>query len=174
MGGPHEKIRRHSKVNKELTESLRAEVDRLLIEGYTYEEISEFLKSKGHDISRSSIGRYGKEFLNIFRKIKILEDQARTLVSDGGEGMKLLEASEKLFSMELLELMLSSGVDIKKLPSLIGAFAKLQSSGVQRERLKSDLKKKTEKAFNKAEKNLDKMTKEELLKNLREEVYSLV
>lgn len=63
MGGPHTKTRRHSKVETELPQEIKGQVDRLLIENATYEEIASFLKEQGHDIGKSSIGRYGKEFL---------------------------------------------------------------------------------------------------------------
>jgi hypothetical protein len=44
---------------------------------------------------------------------------------------------------------------------------------VHREKFKSELKKKVEKVFEKTEKKMEKMTKEEMLRTLREEVYGL-
>lgn len=173
MGGPHIKTRRHSKVEDHLPGELKGEVDRLLIEGSTYEEITAFLKAKGHDISKSSIGRYGKEFLNEYRKLRIIEDQSRALVSEAGDGMVIEEAASKVFSQQILELLLSRDMDLRKIPRLISDFAKLQASSVVRERMKIDFKKKTEKVFAKAEENMKSMTKEELLKEIREEVYGL-
>lgn len=142
MGGPHIKTRRHSKVEDQLPGELKGEVDRLLIEGSTYEEITAFLKAKGHDISKSSIGRYGKEFLNEYRKLRIIEDQSRALVSEAGDGMVIEEAASKVFSQQILELLLSRDMDIRTIPRLISDFAKLQASSVVRERLKDDFDKK--------------------------------
>ena len=174
MGGPHTKIRRHGKVHS-LPDELRAEVDRLLIEGNTYEDIEKFLKRNGYDISKSSIGRYGKEFLNFYREVKIIEDQSKTLVSEaGGDGMIILEAAEKLFSKKIVELLLQNQIDVTKIPRIVSDFAKLQASSVVREKMKAEFKRKAEKAFQKAEKQAKKMSKEELIKMLRQEVYGLV
>ncbi|MBI4621053.1 MAG: DUF3486 family protein [Desulfobacterales bacterium] len=145
MGGPHTKVRRHSKVEDELPPEIRREVNRLLIEGETYEDISDYLKGQGHDISRSSIGRYGKEFLNEYRKLLIIEDKSKILVSEaGGDGMVLEEAVAKKMAATLMELLLDEGIDISKTPRIISDFAKLQSSTVTRERLKADFQKKAE------------------------------
>lgn len=174
MGGPHRKIRRHGKVHS-LPAEIRAQVDDLLIEGHTYEDIAEFLKRKGYDISKSSIGRYGKDFLNFYREVRIIEDQAKTLVSEaGGDGMVIIEATEKAFSKKLLELLIANEIDIRKIPRIVSDFAKLQASSVVREKMKAEFKKRAEKAFKKAEKKAEKMSKEELIRMLREEVYGLV
>jgi len=147
MGGPHTKIRKHSKVEDGLPPEIRREVNRLLIEGEIYEDISDYLKGKGHDISRSSIGRYGKEFLNEYRKLLIIEDKSKILVSEaGGDGMVLEEAVAKKMAATLMELLLDEGVDISKTPRIISDFAKLQSSSVARERLKEDYQKRAEAA----------------------------
>ena len=173
MGGPHTKTRRHSKVETELSPEIKTQVDRLLIENATYEEIAEFLKTKGHDISKSSIGRYGKEFLNVYKRLRMIEDQSKTLVSEAGSGMVLEEAASKIFSQQIIEMLLDAGMEPKNLPKLAMAFSMLQSSSVSREKFKSDLKKKMDKVLDKAEKSMKKLSKEEMLKSLREDVYGL-
>jgi DNA-binding transcriptional ArsR family regulator len=174
MGGPHVKTRRHSKVTDQLSDELRAEVDRLLVEGAAYEDIADYLRGKGYDISKSSIGRYGKEFLSAYQRLRVIEDQSRTLVSEaGGDGLILEETGAKLFAQKIIELLMQSDVDIRKIPKLVSGFASLQASSVHREKFKSELKKKVEKVFEKTEKKMEKMTKEEMLRTLREEVYGL-
>lgn len=141
-----EKIRQHSRMIDELPPEVRREVDRLLVEGnVTYDDIKEYLAKKGYDISRSGIGRYGKGFLASYQKLRILEDQARTLVSEAGDGMVLEEAVSKLFAQKLVEAQLVEDFDVLEHGRLIGDFAKLQSSTVQRERFKRELKEKVEK-----------------------------
>ncbi len=137
MGGPHTKVRRRSKVETELPRELREEVDRLLIEGATYEEIAAYVKSRGHEISRSSIGRYGKEFLNTYRQIRMIEDQAEALVSNPEKALRLEEAATKLFLQQVMQLLLRAEVDILEMPRILSDFAKLQQSSVARERLKA-------------------------------------
>jgi len=131
--------RKHSRVQDELPAEVREQVDRLLTEQATYDEIKEFLDREGYDISRSAIGRYGHDFLAAYQNLRIIEDKSRALVSEAGDGMVLEEAAAKLFSQMILEAQLSGKLDIKKLPRIISDFAKLQSSTVSRERLKRDI-----------------------------------
>lgn len=171
MGGHHEKIRRRSKVETELPPELREEVDRLLIEGATYEEISLYLKDRGYDISRSSIGRYGKEFLNLYRRVKIIEDKSRAITSDTGDGLVLEEAASKLFTQQILKMLLAQEMDISAKSRIISDFAKLQSSSVQRERLKAEFRKRAEKAVESIRK---KEIPQEVLREIEEAIYGIV
>ena len=45
-----------------LPEVIRKEVENRLLEGHTYEEIAMYLKEMGHNISKTSIHRYGEPF----------------------------------------------------------------------------------------------------------------
>lgn len=135
------RIRTHSRIEKELPAEIRREVDRLLVEGNaTYDEIEQFLAGKGYDISRSSIGRYGKDFLSQYQKLRIIEDKSKTLVSDVGDGMVLEEAAAKIFAQKIIEAQLAGTFDVLELPRLVSDFAKLQASTVVRERLKMEIK----------------------------------
>ncbi len=173
MGESHTKIRRHGKIH-ELPDDVRKEVDALLIENATYEEISEYLKSKGYDISRSAVGRYGKDFMNYIREVRIIEDQAKQIVSGNDDAMVLEEAATKLFTKKIVTMLMSEGINLNKIPRIVSDFARLQASSVLRERMKAEFRKKAEKAFNRAEKQLKKLSKEELIRSLREDIYGLV
>ncbi|RJP59031.1 MAG: DUF3486 family protein [Deltaproteobacteria bacterium] len=176
MGGTHTKIRKHSKVEDELPPEIRREVNRLLIEGETYEDISDYLKGKGHDISRSSIGRYGKDFLNEYRRLLVIEDKSKILVSEaGGDGMILEEAVAKKMAAKLMELLLDEGIDISKTPRIISDFAKLQSSTVTRERLKGDFQKKAEKTADDIVRSVKKDgLSEEKAEQIRKKILGIV
>ncbi len=137
--------RKHGRVRDELPVEVREQVDRLLIEQATYDEIKALLDSEGYDISRSAIGRYGKDFMSAYQNLRIIEDKSRALVSEAGDGMILEEAAAKLFSQMILEAQLSGKLDIQKLPRIISDFAKLQSSTVSRERLKREIAEKVAK-----------------------------
>jgi len=67
--------RKHGRIRDELPPEIREQVDRLLIEGATYEEVREFLTRRGIEIGRSSIGRYGKDFLNAYSRLRVVEDK---------------------------------------------------------------------------------------------------
>lgn len=174
MGG--EKIRRHSRLTDDLPEEVRKEVDALLVQGAaTYDEIKDYLEKKGFDISRSAIGRYGKDFLAAYQRLRIIEDKARTLVSEAGDGMVLEEAVSKTFSQMLLELLHSGKLDLKKAPKIIGEFARLQASTVLRERVKSEYAKKAQKTADSVETKLKKKSLDpETIKVIKEEIYGIV
>ena len=138
--------RKHGRIRDDLPPEVREKVNRLLIEpGTTYEDIQAFLAAEGYDISRSAIGRYGQDFLSRLQELRIIEEKSRALVSEAGDGMVLEETASKLFSQMIIELQLSNKLDIKKVPRILSDFAKLQSSTVQRERLKRDLAERAEK-----------------------------
>lgn len=130
--------RRHGRIRDELPAEVRAQVDRLLIENATYDDVKAFLDEGGYDISRSAVGRYGKDFMNAYQQLKIIEDKSKTMVSEAGDGMVLEEAVSKMFARMILEAQLTDELDIKKIPRIIGDFARLQKSVVDRERLKRD------------------------------------
>lgn len=137
------KVRRHSRIIDELPPELKQEIDNLLVQGdVTYDDIKEHLASKGHDISRSSIGRYGKEFFANYRELRIIEEKSRTLVSEAGDSMILDEAASKLFAQKILELQLAGKFDLKKNSRILADFAKLQAASIMRERMKQDFAKK--------------------------------
>ena len=167
MGGPHVKTRRHSKIDSELPDEIKDQVNRLLIEDSTYPEIADFLKKKGFDISKSSVGRYGKEFLNEYKQLRIIEDQARTLVSESGEGLVLEEAGSKLFGRKIIELLMDQDVDIRKIPKLMMGFASLQRSSVAREKLKSELQ-------DKVKETAEKVTEIVKSKGLSEQAANII
>jgi hypothetical protein len=146
-------VRRHSTVTTELPREIRAEVDRLLLEpGVTYDDITEFIKGRGHDISRSAVGRYGKEFMAAYQRLRQVEDQARSLVSEAGEGLVLEEAASKLFAQQILEALVDNKMVVTDKAKLIDAFAKLQASSTMREKFKSEIANRASSAAEKVEK----------------------
>ena len=142
------KTRRHSSLTDNLPSEVMAQVNRLLIEpATTYDDVKTWLEGQGYDISRSAIGRYGKDFFAEFQRQRMVEEQAKALVSDAEEnGLILEEAAAKVFARKIFEGVMSGSLDIQKMPRIISDFAKLQSSSIQRERLKSEYAKKAEKA----------------------------
>lgn len=166
--------RRHGRIRDELPAEIREQVDRLLIEGgSTYDDIKAYLDAEGYDISRSAIGRYGADFMNTYQRLRVVEEKSRALVSEAGDGMVLEEAAGKLFAQMILEAQMDGSLDITKLPRIISDFARLQASTVLRERLKKEFRNKAEKAVADAEKRAADMTKEELIRFMKENIYGL-
>ncbi len=174
MGGRKGRI--HSRITSDLPPEVQREVDRLLVEGdATYDEIRDFLARRGFDISRSAIGRYGKEFLANYRRLRIVEDKSRVLVSEAGDGMVLEEAAAKIFAQMILEAQLSGELDITELPRIISDFAKLQASSVLRERMKKEFEKKVEKTADKVEETARREgVSAETIQKIRRDVLMMV
>lgn len=142
------KNRSHSKIAKALSASDRDELNRkLATAGVTYDDIVGWLDGKGHRISRSAVGRYGKDFLARLERLKEVETKAKTIVSEVGDALAMEEAAAKIFTQKVLEHLLSiDDLSGQKFGGLMMAFSKLQSSSTQRERLKADLKKRVTEA----------------------------
>lgn len=135
----HAKIRKRSRIETELPKEIREELNRVLLEGATYEEACQYCRDRGFDISHSSMGRYGKEFFEAYQAVRQFEDQARAITSEAGDGLTLEEATSKMLLQKVMAGLVSGDADILEIPRLISDVAKLQSSSVARERLKSDL-----------------------------------
>jgi len=145
-----------------LPRSIVKRVNEMLVEigpeRKTYEEIADWVKAEGHRTSKSAIDRYAKYFFSL-EKVKILSEQAKVIIQEAGEGspLGLEEATSKLGTVVVMELlqetMKSDGVDAKRIGQLLHDFAKLQSSSVQRERLKMDFRKKVERELSKMKKD---------------------
>lgn len=165
--------RKHGRIRDELPDEVRAQVDRMMVEGNTYDDIKAWLDSKGFNIGRSSIGRYGKDFFNDLQQTRIIEEKARALVTDVEDGMVLEEAASKLFSKQIIEGLMDGQINIKKLPRIISDFAKLQASTVLRERLKKEIAKKAQQAVESIKKKVRNI-EPDTLRVIKEEIYGLV
>jgi hypothetical protein len=120
------------------------------------------------------VGRYGKEFLNQVRELRILEDKSKALVSEaGGDNLILEEAASKLFSKKIVELLLNEGVNVTAVPRILSDFAKLQSSSIMREKMKAEYKSRADKTVEKIEQKVKKQVTPETLKYIKEAIYGL-
>jgi hypothetical protein len=74
------------------------------------------------------------------REMRVAEDQAGALIARaGGDEFLIEEAASRLFAEKLMKLLMKPGFDITKSSWLVSDFARLQSSSLQREKLKADL-----------------------------------
>lgn len=166
-------IRHRFKVETELPKELREQLNRLLLEGMTYEEGETWCRQHGHDIGKSSIGRYGKVFFEAYQKIVQFEDQSRALTTATEEGMPMEEAVGKMLLQKVMAALMDGTADITEAPRLISDVAKLQRSHVAIAQWKGELEKRARKAvenIKKKSKNIDPDT----LRVIKEEIYGLV
>ncbi len=154
--------RTHSKVS-ELPEALRKAVEKLLLDGRSYDEITEFLTANGTKIGRSSVGRFGKDFSKSMERLTLASRQAEAIVKEIGDrpATELNEAAEKLATQMIFERLLELGSDIEeaKFKDLMYGIAALQDSAVRRERAKLAFSKESESRAAKAAAEIGKIAK---------------
>lgn len=171
--------RKHSKIESELPPEIVEEVNRLLVqEGKTYREIADWLKEMGHSIGKSSVGRYGKDFLARLERLRLVKDQARAIVEETGDrpATELHQAANELAVQLIMEtLMTIPDLEGSKASELMKALALLERSAVSRENLKMEYQKKVNQAVNKIEETAKaKGLDTETLKIIKEQIYGII
>ena len=171
--------RSQSKIVRELPPELVEAVNNLLVrEGLTYQEISDYLKEHGHNISKSSVGRYGKNFADNLQRLQLIREQAKTIVESAGteSPMVLAEASNQVAIQMILEtLMKIPNLDGEEPIKLIQALGLMERTGTMRERLKLAARKKADEAVKTLEDKAEKgQMKPEDLKYIREVIYGII
>jgi hypothetical protein len=101
--------RRHHKVDR-LPKFLRDQLADRFQQGETYDELVRWLDTKGYKVGRSSIHRWGREFENNLRDLKVLREQAACLVGEmaGKPATELNELAEQTAVQSLLELQMAA------------------------------------------------------------------
>ncbi len=166
-------VRRRSRIETELPVDLRQQLNRVLLEGATYDDAAAFLAAQGFDISRSSVGRYGKEFFEAYQKIVQFEDQSRALTSATEKGMPMEEAVGKMLLQKVMAALVDGSADVMEVPRLISDVAKLQRSHVAMAQWKREIEKRADKAVENI-KSKSKTIDPDTLRIIKEEIYGLV
>jgi hypothetical protein len=113
-------------------------------EGHTIQEITDWLRQLGQDISRAAVGREVKDFVGQLNRFKAVKEQAKAIVSEaGGDGLNLEEAAVTVALNNIMEYLMDpvlSNMQQEEASKVMMALARLQSSSVQREKLKMDFK----------------------------------
>lgn len=141
----------------------------------TYDEIVDWVKEQGYQTSRSAVSRYAR-WVMALEKIKLVGEQAKVIIEEAGhDPLKIEEATAKLGAVVMMEVfqeaMRTDKIDVKHIGRLMGDFARLQKSSVDREKLKAVISEKIEKAIDATPEG--HMTKEELKKMMKEHIYGV-
>ncbi|MEW6423164.1 MAG: phage protein Gp27 family protein [Bacillota bacterium] len=150
--------RKHHKVATLPAEVVEA-VNEMLVRGHTYEEIADWLHQMGTPVSRSAVGRYGKDFLARLERVKLARDQAKAIVeSNAGEpGTQLAEATTELAMSMVMETLVSlDEKDGKKVVELLKVIPRLADSATRRESLKFQFNRGVDAAVNRFKEQLRK------------------
>lgn len=134
--------RSHGKIDN-LPEPLKKEVENRLLEGETYENISNYLKEQGEEVHLSSVGRYGKKFLKRFESVRVAKEFAKLLAEDNADrpSTELHEANNLLASQLIMEAMVSDDMDPDERSKIAKSIASLQRAQVSNEKLKLQARK---------------------------------
>lgn len=133
--------RKHSKIDI-LPQDLREAINEQLAGGFTYKEITDWIKNQGHDISESSVGRYGKGFLSKLERLKIVKEQAAAIVNNNQDApaTEMAEAANQMALQLIMEKLMQvnnlDGLKDGKILELFNALSKLEISGAKREAVK--------------------------------------
>ena len=165
MGDKRTKQRITSKID-ELPEDLRMKVDVMLADtSNTYEYISQFLKGEGYDISKSSVGRYATRTNNAMQRL--LEAQAQTdrliqVVKENPEA-DYTEAAILLTMNGLLNKVATAEEEFNEMPldKAGRLIASLSRTKVYKDRVKQDMRRKSDIAFREMESEMLKVIKQD-------------
>lgn len=129
--------RSHGKIDA-LPDHLKKQVEEKLMSGETYEDIASFLQENGEDVHFSSVGRYGRKFLNKFQSVRIATEYAGMLAKDNVDrpATEIHEANNLLASQLIMQALVDDDMDPKERSDLIRSIASLQRAQVSNENLK--------------------------------------
>lgn len=149
------KRRSHSKVAS-LPTKLKKAINKQLLAGRTYDEITRYLDEMQSGISRASLARYGKDYLTQYEKLNFFREQTRIIMESAGsrQGLDMGEAASQLALSTVMEYVMEmDSLKDAKATEVIKALTVLERTAIQRERLKLETKKAAEEA--KRQKRLD-------------------
>lgn len=136
--------RKHSKITSILPKELVEAINQQLVSGATYEQIAEFVRNEGHEISKSSVGRYGKNFMSKMERLRVVKEQAKAICTESQDkpALEMTEAATQLALQLIMErLVITENLNDAKSGELFKALALLERSAVAREKLKLDANK---------------------------------
>lgn len=122
---------------------IKKQVEDKLLAGETYEDIASYLKENGQDVHFSSVGRYGRKFLNKFESVRIATKYASLLAEDNVDrpATELHEANNLLASQLIMQALVDDEMDPKEREGIIKSIASLQRAQVSNEKLKIQARK---------------------------------
>ncbi len=158
MGKERSRTRINSKIDS-LPDDIRVQVDEMIIDtNNTYQEIADWVNEQGFEVSKSSVGRYAMRTTGATQRLIEAQKQTEALVSvikrnpdidytDAGL-MMLMDGLVKKLSTAEEEF---DNMPLDKAGRLITAISRTK---VYKDRVKQDMKKKVELAFQELESQL--------------------
>ncbi len=135
------RLKSRNRIVTELSSEVREKVDAMLSEGKTYAEVRKYLNSNGYNLSKASVERYGKRFVELLERSKIVKEQARMVIAEGGDGLAIGEALLSMSLRQKYEDLRDGKIDRADMPRFDTDVSKLVTAYVQLARFKADLEK---------------------------------
>ncbi|MEO0558216.1 MAG: DUF3486 family protein [Bacteroidota bacterium] len=134
-----------------LPNTVKADLDARLVSGgfSDYEGLADWLEGQGFQISKSSLGRYGKAFEARLGALRLASEQAKAIVAEMGDDKgDMGEALTAVAQQKTFELLMDLEVDVGDVQydKLVTAIAKLNATGVQQKKWRSEVLRKVEAA----------------------------
>jgi hypothetical protein len=156
-----------------LPEEIRQELEQKLIQGgfSGYVALAEWLRSLGYEISKSSVHRYGKNFEDRLRALKVATDQAKAIAEASEDDAGAMnDAIIRLVQTKTFELLVELEADNKSLPRIGQMVAKLAQAAVRQKKWQTEMEAKIrEKALEDAAQAVEKGASAEQIRALREQ-----
>ena len=121
-----------SKIATILSSADKAELDKRLIENSfsDYTELTTWLQDRGYEISRSAVGRYGKEFKEVYEGLQQSMEQARAIVEANPDDENALsDAILRVTQNKAFQAVLKEDGDLKELSLVVSRLARASVSG---------------------------------------------
>jgi len=155
-----------------LPDEVRRDLEKKLIRGgfAGYEGLAEWLREQGYEISKSSVHRYGKNFEDRLRALKVATDQAKAIAEASEDDAGAMnDAIIRLVQTKTFELLVELQVDNKSLPRIGQMVAKLAQAAVRQKKWQTEMESKVrDKAFEEAADAVEKGASAEQIRALRE------
>lgn len=165
-----------------LPAEVKAWLDGALVEGNFsgYEALEEALKERGHEISKSAIHRYGQDFEERLKTLRLVTEQARAVVEHSPDDEDAVnQALVRLTQEKLFGVLMDIKVDPETidLSKLTRSISDLSRASITVKRYAAETRAKIGAKLN----DLDSQAREgkgrldpETLRRVREEIYGLV
>jgi len=125
-----------------LPDEVRRDLEKKLIRGgfAGYEELAEWLRDQGYEISKSSVHRYGKKFEDRLRALKVATDQAKAIAEASEDDAGAMnDAIIRLVQTKTFELLVELETDNKSLPRIGQMVAKLAQAAVRQKKWQTEM-----------------------------------
>lgn len=171
--------RRHSKITSLLPVEVQEAIETKLKEGKTYQEITDWINSLGHDISRASVGRYGKTFAEKLEAIREKRERFKEYLAQAkdDDALTLLQAANNTVVQKAFEEFLNrDSLEEMSSDDLSKMIARSSRNMLMQEKYQAEQRRKAEEAVEAIQNNAASRSRNldaETLAFIKEQIYGI-